>query len=91
MPTGTRDGSFMPAGPNPARLERVNRKWLDLAERRLAYYEELYRNGRWGRYFPTEEQFAVRMLDVIKAVKTFRQVVARAAEGEHESRVRPAA
>ena len=59
----------MPAGTNAPRLEKVTRKWLDLAERRLASYEELYRSGRWALYYPTQELFAVRMLDVIKAVK----------------------
>ena len=82
----------MPAGPNTPRLERVNRKWLDLAERRLAYYDELYRSGRWALYFPTQEVFAVRMLDVIKTVKTFRRVAQQQPERPRiETRLRPAA
>ena len=76
----------MPAGTNAPRLEMVTRKWLDLAERRLAYYEELYRTGRWALYFPTQELFAVRMLDVIKAVKTFRRVVQHVPERPREAR-----
>ena len=60
--------------PAHERFERAARRWLDLAERRLVYYEALYRSGRWRHYFPTEEHFARRMLDVIKAVKTFRRV-----------------
>ena len=50
----------MPA--NPQRFEKVTRRWLELAERRLASYEELYRSGRWRHYFPTQEHFAARML-----------------------------
>ena len=82
----------MPAGTNAPRLEKVTRKWLDLAERRLAYYEELYRTGRWALYFPTQELFAVRMLDVIKTVKTFRRVVQRVPDRPREAhRLRQAA
>jgi hypothetical protein len=81
----------MPAGPTALRLERVTRQWLDLAERRLAYYDELYRSGRWALYYPTQEQFAVRMLDVIKAVKTFRRVSERLPERPRAPRLRTAA
>jgi hypothetical protein len=90
-PTGAGDGSLMPAGPNLPRLEKVNRRWLDLAERRLVYYGELYRSGRWALYYPTQEQFAVRMLDVIKVVKTLRRVAASRSERPRETGLRPAA
>lgn len=73
------------------RLEMVTRKWLDLAERRLASYEELYRTGRWRHYYPTEELFAVRMLDVIKVVKTLRRAVEIAPQRPRMSRLRRAA
>jgi hypothetical protein len=72
-------------------LEKVTRKWLDLAERRLASYEELYRSGRWRLYFPTQEMFAVRMLDVIKVVKTLRRVAQQVPERPRVSRLRQAA
>jgi hypothetical protein len=81
----------MPAGTNVLRLERVTRKWLDLAERRLAYYDELYRSGRWSLYFPTQELFAVRMLDVIKVVKVLRRVAQRIPEKPRTSLLRSAA
>lgn len=81
----------MPAGTNALRLERVTRKWLDLAERRLAYYDELYRSGRWSLYYPTEELFAVRMLDVIKVVKVLRRVTEHIPEKPRQSLLRPAA
>jgi hypothetical protein len=81
----------MPAGTNALRLERVNRKWLDLAERRLAYYDELYRSGRWSLYFPTQDQLAVRMLDVIKVVKVLRRVAQRTPETPRANPLRNAA
>ena len=81
----------MPAGTKTPRLEKVTRQWLDLAERRLASYEELYRTGRWRHYYPTEELFAVRMLDVIKVVKTLRRAVEIAPQRPRMSRLRRAA
>ena len=80
----------MPARFNPHRFERVTRRWLELAERRLAYYEDLYRSGRWRHYFPTQEHFAIRMLDVIKEAKAFRQASGQPAS-QHDDRLRPAA
>jgi uncharacterized repeat protein (TIGR03809 family) len=56
-----------------SRLQEIARKWHDLAERRLAYFTELYRSGRWQRYY-TQERFAVRMLDVIRAAKTWSEL-----------------
>jgi len=51
-------------------LDFIVRKWRDLAERRLAYFTELYRSGRWTHYY-TRENFAVRVRNVIKAVKVW--------------------
>jgi hypothetical protein len=62
-----------------------------LAERRLVYYDELYRSGRWALYYPTPEQFAGRMLDVIKAVRTLRRAAERVPPRRAEARLRPAA
>ena len=81
----------MPTGTNAPRLEKVTRKWLDLAERRLASYEDLYRTGRWRLYYPTEALFAVRMLDVIKVVKTLRRSADSIPEHPRASRLRQAA
>ena len=80
----------MPANFNQHRFERVTRRWLELAERRLAYYEDLYRSGRWRHYLPTQEHFAIRMLDVIKAAKAFRQA-ADASAPQRDNGLRPAA
>jgi uncharacterized repeat protein (TIGR03809 family) len=50
------------AGP----LEEVAHKWRRLAERRRAYFVELYHTGRWKRYF-AEEQFLASLRDAIRA------------------------
>src|ERR1039457_2289 len=72
-----RHGPRMPALPGAPRLDEISRKWLALAERRLAYFAELYRSGRWQRYY-TRERFTVLMRDVIGAVKTWKRL------GPHE-------
>lgn len=64
----------MSAAQSSSATQQIARKWLDLAERRLAYYHELYRSERWRNYYNTEEEFAVRMLDVIKAAKNFARI-----------------
>jgi len=64
----------MPATQYGPRIQEIARKWHDLAERRLAYYDELYRSGRWKHYFQSREQFAARMLDVIAVAKAFRSL-----------------
>ena len=79
----------MPARQSSQRLDRITRQCLELAERRLAYYDELYRSGRWTRYFATQEHFARRMLDVVTVCKTFRQLLAR--QAARENGLRPAA
>jgi hypothetical protein len=68
--------------PAHERLEKVTRQWLELAERRLAYHEELYCSGRWRHYFPTEAHFARCMLDVIKVTKAFQRLVRAPAAAE---------
>src|SRR5664280_1594120 len=59
---------IMPITEGAERLDKITQKWRDLAHRRLAYFTELYRSGRWKHYY-TPESFAVRMRDVIKAAK----------------------
>jgi uncharacterized repeat protein (TIGR03809 family) len=63
----------MSALVNAAPYGEVARKWRDLADRRRAHFVELYRSGRWTRYY-TEEQFLVRMREVIRASETWAQL-----------------
>jgi hypothetical protein len=83
----------MQAVQGEARLDVVTRKWHDLAERRLAYFTELYRSGRWTHYY-TRERFALRMLDVIRAAKVWGEL-ARRTQGKQpvarDNGLRPAA
>ena len=54
-------------------LDAISKKWFDLAQRRLDYYVELYRSGRYRHYY-TDEMLALRMLDVIKAVRQWAEL-----------------
>lgn len=58
-------------------FDDIARRWHDLAERRLAHFTDLYRSGRWQRYYASREQFAARMLDVIRAAKIWAQLAGR--------------
>jgi hypothetical protein len=51
------------------------RKFLRLAERRRAYFVELYRSGRWTRFYD-EESFKEHMIEVIADVERWQKVVA---------------
>jgi len=66
----------MPIVQGGPRLDVVAREGHDLAERRLAYFTELYRSGRWAHYY-TRENLAVLMRDVIKAVKVWGELAGR--------------
>jgi hypothetical protein len=55
--------------PHTARFDLIARKWHALALRRLHFYDELYRSGRWTLYYESRQMFAQHMLDVIKAAK----------------------
>lgn len=57
----------------------VTQKWRDLAERRRAYFVELYRSGRWKRYY-TEEQFLTRLREVMQAADTWARLARRPSE-----------
>jgi uncharacterized repeat protein (TIGR03809 family) len=78
----------MPAKPGPA-FDVMSRRWLGLAERRLVYYAELYQSGRWQRYY-TPQDFAQRIVDVMKAVTVWRKLAERAPESGKND-LRPAA
>lgn len=67
----------MQALPSRPRLDQIAQKWHDLAQRRLDYYTELYRSGRWQLYY-TQDRFAIRMLDVISAAKQWRELAGAA-------------
>jgi uncharacterized repeat protein (TIGR03809 family) len=78
----------MPAKPGP-RFDEMSRQWHGLAERRLVYYAGLYQSGRWRRYY-TPESFALRIVDVMKAVTVWRKLAEQVPASDKNER-RPAA
>jgi uncharacterized repeat protein (TIGR03809 family) len=80
----------MPARYVGPRFELVVPRWRDLAEKRLDYYTELYRSGRWQIYF-TEADFRLRMQDVVRAVKQWRELAEQAPLPAVSGEIRPAA
>jgi len=50
------------------------RKWLSLAERRRAYFVDLYRSGRWTGHYD-EETFKKHMIEVIADVERWQKVI----------------
>ena len=59
----------MPA--TPAAIDAVSQRLRELAHKRLAYYSELSRTGRWAVYF-TE-----RLRDVIAVTNTWNELAGR--------------
>jgi hypothetical protein len=81
----------MPATQDGPRLDEISRKWLDLAERRLACIVALYRSGRWQHYY-TKESLTVCMRDAIQAVTIWRRLAGQAsASAADKNDLRPAA
>ena len=71
-------------------FDSIARKWCDLAQRRLDYYVELYRSGRWRHYY-TEQALALRMLDVIKAARLWAELAPAGRDDKDRDHLRPAA
>lgn len=67
----------MPAAQGAGPFDDLSRRWHDLAERRLAYFAEFHRSGRWRLYYRTEQQFAARMLEVINAARIWARLAGR--------------
>ena len=51
----------------------VAQKWRGLAEKRRAYYAELYRSGRWKLYY-TEDEMLARIREVVGASERWGQI-----------------
>jgi hypothetical protein len=74
----------MPHVPGTARFDLIARKWHALALRRLRYYDELYRSGRWTLYYGSRQLFAQHMLDVIKAAKIWAKLAGEPPPGDED-------
>lgn len=53
----------------------ISRKGLELAERRRAHLVELYKSGRWRRYFD-EQEFLARTREAIREVAFWTAAIA---------------
>jgi len=74
----------MPQLAGGVRFDLIAHKWHALAMRRLLYYSELYRSGRWTHYYPSREKFAARMLDVMKAANTWARLAGKVPAQEND-------
>jgi len=50
------------------------RKWLSLAQRRRAYFVDLYRSGRWTRHYD-EPTLKKHMIEVVADVERWEKVI----------------
>jgi uncharacterized repeat protein (TIGR03809 family) len=50
-------------------------RWRDLAERRRAYFTELYESGRWKKYYG-EDRLLLRMREVVAAADGWQTIAA---------------
>jgi len=79
----------MPATQGGPRFDEISRKWLALAERRLAHFIDLYRSGRWQRYY-TKERFVLCVRDAVMAVTIWQRLAGEAPLADKND-LRPAA
>jgi uncharacterized repeat protein (TIGR03809 family) len=52
----------------------IARQWRDLAERRRAHCIELYRSGRWRRYY-TEHEFLTSVREIAADIESWDALV----------------
>ncbi len=72
----------MPRDPGAFDYDGTARKWLALANRQLVYLNQLYRSGRWTRYYTSSDQFAVQMQQAIKAAQVWARLAETLGSGE---------
>jgi uncharacterized repeat protein (TIGR03809 family) len=57
-------------------MDAIAQRWSDLAERRRAYFVELFNSGRWKHYY-SEQEFLERLRDVMKAADAWGRLAGR--------------
>jgi uncharacterized repeat protein (TIGR03809 family) len=57
-------------------MEEIAQRWSDLAQRRRAYFTELFTSGRWKHYYD-EQEFLERLRDVVKAADAWSKLARR--------------
>ena len=60
-------------------LGKVAQKWRELAEKRRAYFTDLYRSGRWRLYY-TDDELLLRMREVVAAAERWGAIAPRESE-----------
>jgi hypothetical protein len=58
---------------------KVAQKWRDFAEKRRAYFTDLYRSGRWTHYY-TDDELLLRMREVVGAAERWGAIARREPE-----------
>jgi uncharacterized repeat protein (TIGR03809 family) len=53
--------------------ERVARKWRALAQQRCVHFDDLYRTGRWTRYY-TEQEFLAALRDAVTIAERWAKI-----------------
>src|SRR5688572_19025621 len=71
--TATRHGSPMTERPAYSQFGKTAQRWRDLADKRRAYFTELYRSGRWKLYYAEDEMLA-RMREVVAAAERWEEI-----------------
>jgi hypothetical protein len=69
----TRHGFSMSERPALRQLDKTAQKWCALAEKRRAYFTELYRSGRWKLYY-SEDELIARIRDVVADAERWEQI-----------------
>ena len=54
--------------------DAVARRWQSLAESRRQHLLELYRSGRWRRYY-TEDQLMAQMHDAVRSIEQWGKAI----------------
>ena len=60
----------------PPAMTQAVLKWRDLAERRRAYFAELYESGRWRRYY-RDEEFRARRREAVTIAERWAEIAPR--------------
>jgi uncharacterized repeat protein (TIGR03809 family) len=53
--------------------ERIAQRWRVLAEQRCAHFDDLYRSGRWKRYY-TEQEFLAALRDAVMIAERWAKI-----------------
>jgi hypothetical protein len=82
----------MSRAPSAFNSDRIAHEWLALAERQLLCFRQLYRSGRWTRYYASPEQLTAQMHKAIKAAQMWARLAGAPGDAnDGENDMHPAA